>query len=427
MTRVSRSRRAQPEFDPSELNDLILTPAVGSGVGSHLIVPAEKTTVDTLQVTTVDNSTHSEPIPSLPELSTVVISNSATVAVLPTVDRSRTNETTVVKSATPAAQIWMTEAGEMIPASRVRRIRLAQDVLNSTEESVYDTLWTAKPASKEEREMVRFIQAGYDFLMKRTRLSKKTIQRIIDRLIEKDFIEIDVPADIYHRTSTTYRVYSYRSVLERQAQKNRFHIAKIGPGFLYVHPLEPLNSKVNINMTTVDSSNQTTVVKSSTPTVAKDNRTTVVPGTTSLIGQTTLEQSSSSDTRALRALIEQHLGAVDDDVLHQLLQTCRNNAPDCTLEEIAYFVRHKLQWVRNIQNPVGFVLTAVPRHFKNNGHLSTRKLLEEEAKAKKQQWQDTYDYWSALATDPNQDESTHQEALKVLEILRTTKDPQNNP
>ena len=37
MPKGSRSNRRQPAFDPSELEDLIFTPAVGTGVGSHLI------------------------------------------------------------------------------------------------------------------------------------------------------------------------------------------------------------------------------------------------------------------------------------------------------------------------------------------------------------------------------------------------------
>jgi hypothetical protein len=56
------------------------------------------------------------------------------------------------------------------------------------------------------REPYRITQAGYDFLMKRTRLSTKTIQRIVDRLIDKGFIDIHEPADIYHRTSTVPRL-----------------------------------------------------------------------------------------------------------------------------------------------------------------------------------------------------------------------------
>ena len=102
-----------------------------------------------------------------------------------------------VATAAPIS-LWLTEGGEIVPASRVKRIRLAQDVLSPAEESVYDTLWGVKSPSafKEERENHRIVQAGYDFLMKRTRLSKKTIQRIVDRLIDKGFIAIEKPADI---------------------------------------------------------------------------------------------------------------------------------------------------------------------------------------------------------------------------------------
>src|SRR5579872_3001695 len=62
MARASRSKT--PEFDPSELDDLIMTPAVGSGVGSHLlshepevkpttVAMFDKTTVDDVSTTTV--------------------------------------------------------------------------------------------------------------------------------------------------------------------------------------------------------------------------------------------------------------------------------------------------------------------------------------------------------------------------------------
>src|ERR1700689_266071 len=41
MARASRSNKKQPAFDPSELQDLIFSPAVGTGVGSHLLEPHE--------------------------------------------------------------------------------------------------------------------------------------------------------------------------------------------------------------------------------------------------------------------------------------------------------------------------------------------------------------------------------------------------
>jgi hypothetical protein len=49
------------------------------------------------------------------------------------------------------------------------------------------------------RDQSRLVQAGYQHLMDTTGLSKKTIQRVIDRLIAKDFISVERPADIYER------------------------------------------------------------------------------------------------------------------------------------------------------------------------------------------------------------------------------------
>jgi len=397
MTKPSRSKRSQPEFDPSELEDLIFTPAVGTGVGSHLLA-----TVDMFQSTTEVESIQANRnkaeinLPTVPEIATVVETDSGT------------DQSTVVRLA--ELPLWMTEEGELVPASRVKRIRLAQDVLSSGEESVYDALWNAKTAVRQEVDSARIVQAGYDFLMKRTRFSKKTIQRIVDRLIDKDFIAIERPADIYQRTATVYRVFGYRLVLERQAARKRFHVVKIGPGLLYAH--------LRSNLSTVGSSDGTTIVEMTTVTGDKEYLTTVVPPTTIKIEQDmTGRLPSSSEVRALRARIEAHLGIVDDDALSKLLTECRARAGDSTVEEIAYFVEHKLRWVRNIQNPVGFILTAVPRHFENGGHLGVRELLRKEVEARQQEWRETHAYWSRVAEDVNQPEHERAEARKVLATL----------
>src|SRR5260370_33467920 len=42
MARASRFSKKQPAFDPSELNDLIVSPAVGTGVGSLLLGVTEE-------------------------------------------------------------------------------------------------------------------------------------------------------------------------------------------------------------------------------------------------------------------------------------------------------------------------------------------------------------------------------------------------
>jgi predicted transcriptional regulator len=354
----------------------------------------------------------------------------------------------------PPISLWLTEGGEIVPASRVKRIRLAQDVLSSAEESVYDTLWGVKSvtAFKEGRESHRIVQAGYDFLMKRTRLSKKTIQRIVDRLIDKGFISIEKPADIYLRSSTVYRVFAYRAVLERQAQRRRFHVAKIGPGFVYVRevedprlkPLAEPEGTTAPNLATVVSSGRSTVGDSSPSTKpisaavtgAQDNPTTVVMEATRRIEQENEGNSSSSPAQAttpgqgngafeasgLRTLLERYLGFIDDDAARQLLRQCRLRAPDCTLEEIAYFVSHKMRSVNGIHNPVGFILTAVPRHFENNGHTSVRAFLKEERERRHRIWQEEYRYWRGIAEDRLSSPAERAQAEEVLDSLEKSAD-----
>jgi predicted transcriptional regulator len=242
MAKASRSKSRLPEFDPGELEDLIFSPAVGSGVGSHLLTP-EATTEVKLDKTIVGSTpTIVEAVMATvadKEMTTVAESASIVVCEPPIVVESELS--TVVSLPSIPLSLWLSEAGEIVPASRVRRIRMAQDVLSPAEEAVYTTLWDLNGGTGQEHESHRIAQAGYDFLMKRTHLSKKTIQRIVDRLIDKGFIAIERPADIYQRTSTVYRVYAYREVLERQAQNGRFHVAKIGPGFVYVREVATSN------------------------------------------------------------------------------------------------------------------------------------------------------------------------------------------
>ena len=591
MPRGSRSSRKQPDFDPSELDDLIFSPAVGTGVGSHLmertppfpaptsamsplsdapdssrlrsatptivVIPnkstvAMKTTVNTFTGTTVvdaDSSTVEEREqaaakpedgynyvpPAVPELATVDISDMTTV-VMPnmgtvelhdkaTVDMHETttvatsinvsessakeriaaadtieagtvadiNVTTVVTfesldakstsapaveaetpslstvdetrpttvdmpdaatvvafdrfdelDAEPAAEsarsrsarvaqshsslttvdrsdgeidvgrefrrrspvkLWVTDDGDLVSQSRVRRIRIAQDVVNSAEEAVYDTLWNTKTAqdAAASGDSARIVQAGYDYLMKRTRLSKKTIQRVIDRLIHKDFIAIEKPADIYRRIPTVYRVFDYRAILAHHLRKGRTHVAKIGPGFTYARPIDdPRHTSVEaLNVTTVGTINMSTIgpADSSTGgtqtpvTGANKNQSTVVQQTTRSIDKNLLEKPTSASTMALSleatttvpaefiSGLQKILEFVDTEAATLLWNECQLRVPDCRPDEVLYFAQGKASVCAGgrIKNPVGFLLTTVPKCFEGPAFMSFRR--EEERKA----------------------------------------------
>ena len=339
-----------------------------------------------------------------------------------------TNVATVVVS-TPLSlgPIWVSEEGDYIPPKKVRKVRYAQDALSAAEESVYDLLWSQKGANRDEPS--RIVQAGYDFIMKRTRLSKKTVQRIIDKLTDKDFIAIEVPADIYRRLPTTYRVFGYRAVLDRMAAKNRLYVAKIGPGIVYVRQLAGLGDS-----TTVATSPQSTVVDSPTIAGPKTRPTTVVPGNpTTVAPETTLQKGqetqsnapASSSSVALQRLMQ--YGPADDDAASYLVRQCQRIADDATSEEIGYFIDLKgaltLQPGSRIQNPIGFLLTAVPKCFQGE----TLQLHRAEANRKREDQarrQGELDAEFAamqeenrrILADPNASEEDRRWAQKLLDM-----------
>ena len=299
MARVSRSNRKQPAFDPSELTDLIFTPAVGTGVGSHLVGPVndfpspstvasssmaivdtiEKSTVDNNDIATVGDKYLATVGPGLlstvarKEQTTVVITNnqglaatvdnieSATVAIEDRTTVDITNEpdhmatvaTIKLDEVIPVGEgrdgeavgvspgglnLWITEQGNVVPEGRVKQVLGAQDVISAAEAAIYDTLWAANNADESAgRDVSRVVQVGYDYLAKHTELSKRTVQRIVEKLNDKDFIAIEHPADIYQRSSTVYRVFNHQSVLDGHTKKGRLHVVKIGAGVSYVRPL----------------------------------------------------------------------------------------------------------------------------------------------------------------------------------------------
>jgi predicted transcriptional regulator len=401
MAKVSRSSKKQPAFDPSELEDLIFSPAVGKGVGSHLVSRSHVTTVVRPLVPTVASKDVTPVTPNpepgdwqepptsartrvdIADLTTVVTTHLPTgiESVPPTVTGLLPSQTD------PEKKLWITENGDLVPEARVKRIRLAQDVINSAEECVYDTLWNAKLIQTDERQSCRIVQAGYDYLVKRSRLSRKTIQRIIAKLLEKDFIAVEMRADIYQRTSTIYRVLSYRAVLEKHVQKGRLYVAKMGPGFSYAQPLDqdratptlpraaaPEGTMDRYDLTSI--ANMTTVANETTVTMVKMDRPTVVKMSPYLLDSLVLDNTSSSPNSAIRDALAVY-GAVDDDVVKNLALACRIAAPNATEAEIVHFIHEKGRYAQKkesrVHSPIGFLVTAVPKCFSGETLESYRR------------------------------------------------------
>src|SRR5208283_1559387 len=100
------------------------------------------------------------------------------------------------------------------------------------------------------------------------------------------------------RIPTIYRVFDYRTILSNHLRRGRTHVAKIGPGFTYAHPIDdPRRVPIDVmNLTTVDRTNWSTVDQNDMSTEApampdtgdKENKTTVVQETTRSIDKNLL-------------------------------------------------------------------------------------------------------------------------------------------
>jgi hypothetical protein len=117
---------------------------------------------------------------------------------------------------------------------------------------------------------------------------------------------------------------------------------------------------------------------------------------------------------------------VDDDVLTRLRTATRRVCPDFTEQELIHFIHANGQLLRantsGIANPLGFLLTSVPKCFTGEAFQLFRKAQREtrEREAKEQAQQQTeFEKWrreqQAILDDPNASEDDKTWARKILD------------
>lgn len=318
---------------------------VDAGLGST-VDRWTRATVDCEAASTVDPGSQPTVDPEVIELSALAVPSRSTVDLGSTVD-------------------WYTESPRnFFPAKRVRKITLAQDALSLTEEAVYDALWAPKNGSKDE---FRLMRKGYDALHRETRISKRKVADILDRLTDKGFIQIETPPDIMHRTSTQYRVFGYRMALQNMRGRGRTHVVRSGNGVLFAFPLS--RSTVDLGSgSTVDSGQRSTVDPGVRSTEDPGAESTVDPGATSSLGTSSLAINSDKTTTAAAAWPQtcrsflDYVGRMDDRGVEKMVAGCLAYAPDIRDVEIADLVIEEAiaAGKRSAPSLSGAVITSVP-------------------------------------------------------------------
>jgi hypothetical protein len=115
---------------------------------------------------------------------------------------------------------------------KLYRCVLAQDGHSHGEEALYQILWKA---GKPEAEETRTIAMGYGEMSKRIRLLFNNTKAMCLRLIQKLAIEEIAHEVSYERIGKTYRIFSYKVILERRRANNMEWVIK-NKGVEFVMP-----------------------------------------------------------------------------------------------------------------------------------------------------------------------------------------------
>ena len=306
---------------------------------------------------------------------------------------------------------WITEEGQLVSVKQVRPFKLAQEVLNANERALYSVLWNSKEARLDPSDPnTKVVRAGYETLAKRTNMAKKTIQRLIPRLLSKNFIEISESPNFFNRTPASYKVFSFRRVLEVCAEQGRGHVAKLGHGVAFARPysIEPVPSGppptvgiapaptidpkapstgYNDPLTTVGG--RSTILRTS-KSKGENNRLQLEGQLRNLSPSSSLRETPPNTlVQGLRSLLIANRTEIDNDATQRLWNECRTRVPDCTADEVLHFTRAKtvLFSTGKINNPVGFLLFAVPKCFEGASFQEFRKEQEQVQRAEQEQAQ----------------------------------------
>lgn len=270
---------------------------------------------------------------------------------------------------------------------RLRRATRVQDGHSLGEQALYDALWqAAQPYSAD----ARIIMVGYRRMSELARLTVNNCKANIKALIQK--LAVDEAAPFSHSQGTTYVVYNFSAILQRRkAAGLTFYIRSRGVVFVDPETGLPLTTSTHSKSGTPEKgwSHPISIPESDNKGIPIADRSGVPEAVAHKERNTTSQQvlGTSSTLPIPEDLIQtfhQILPAIDNDAITTIWNECRARVQDCTVKEIAYFARSKAVALNNgkIQNPVGFLLAAVPKCFEGQTFQVFR---QEEARRRQEQ------------------------------------------
>jgi hypothetical protein len=334
--------------------------------------------------------------------------------------------------------------GELVsPGGRITKIQrcvLAQDGHSNGEQVLYVALWNE---AKPERDDLRIITMGMGALSRLARMDISNVRKNIRSLVEKLSIEIiaDEISDV--QQGKTYRIFSYRRILENRRQAGLEWIIK-SKGVTFIDP-----TQYGIAIPTGDIPGARTLpalselpppaashIQAGTPSNPPPASSSKPPAPPAGISQRPYRKELSNHPKQpnqkpssteippdLPPKLRQLLPSFDDAAVRTLVTRCRQHDPDSSSDEIEYCFQVKanqlLRRGKQVTNAVGLMLWAVPKCFEGSHplHLAFREQqrAERDRQAKAdQEWKQQLAEYRRLAQDPNTSEEDRKWYLTML-------------
>jgi hypothetical protein len=315
------------------------------------------------------------------------------------------------------------------------------------ETALYKTLWDA---GETQADGTKLVTMGWRTMAHLAGMSDKSAKRNTRSLIGKLAIEQIGDEISETRTGRTYRIYSFAQILGKRKNEGMVR-SKWDKGRRFV---QEDGSTITLSLKAViaDQSADSTVVKVSTvdkTSTGTMDKTTPVPmdkmspGTMDILStplrsllrkQQGIKTSSSERQPIVQALAQ--YGTPDDQAVDQLWRACLVVCPDATADEVVRLIDEKGRQIarnRSVKNPIGFLLTAVPKCFRPESIAVLRqqrqRVLQLEAEQKEDEKRQEQEYiemlkvnhekYLAISLDPSAPQEKRKNAESMLVDILT--------
>lgn len=264
------------------------------------------------------------------------------------------------------------------PKSRGKTLRAArvEDGHSATQDALYWYLWRSGKHVNGSRS--RFVQAGYGQIQAGLGIDRSNVQDAIRELQKKLSIRILKASTV--GSATVYEVFSCEDILAKRKSEGLVWVRKFGTrrADLLTSPEDESAAPIGLAPTGLTDGGGVTPTGS------------VGLAPTEGVGLTPIQlvrQQANSKTQTSTALaivirsIQEELGVADDSAAKRILQSCYQQAPDATDEELEFHVRQQACRVRKskrVENPLGLLIAQIPKCFEGESFRQFRDVRRQQ-------------------------------------------------